>query len=188
MTHALIIGGTGMLRDVTLYLLNKFDKVSVIARSSDKFKKLEEDAGNLSKSINKLQLDYSNYNDLTALLIKSIKDFGEITLVVSWVHSTAPLAPVLTAKVINDTSSKCDFYEVLGSAFANPENQYEERKEKFSDFEKIIYHKIILGFILESGSNRWLRNEEISSGVISAIENRNENHIVGTIEPWSSRP
>ena len=188
MTHALIIGGTGMLKDVTLYLLNQFDKVSVIARSSDKFKKLQQDAGNLSKNINKLQLDYCNYNDLTPLLIKSIKDFGEINLVVSWVHSTAPLAPVLTAKIINNSSSECDFYEVLGSAFANPENQYEERKEKFSDFEKIVYHKIILGFILESDSSRWLKNEEISKGVIDAIENEKENHIIGTIEPWSSRP
>jgi len=186
MAHALVVGGTGMLKEVTLYLLQRFDTVSVIARSPNGFKKLEQESGKLSSHLNKLQLDYTHYNDLTSLLIKAIKDFGEINLAVSWIHSSAPLAPLLIAKVINDTSQHFDFYEILGSSHIHPEN--EKREEKFTDFENIKYHKIILGFVIEAKSSRWLTNEEISRGVIEAIEKGDEDYVIGTVEPWMARP
>jgi hypothetical protein len=186
MAHALVIGGTGMLKGAVLHLLAKFDTVSVIARNEDGFKKLREDSGNLSSSINELRLDYTHYIDLTNAAIKSVKDFGEIDLVISWIHSSAPLAPVLIAKVINDTSGKCNFYEILGSSRIHPEN--DKAENKFKDFENITYHTVLLGFIIENNTSRWLTNKEISNGVLMAIESGESNYIVGTITPWNRRP
>jgi hypothetical protein len=188
MTHALVTGGTGMLKDVTLYLLKKYDKVSVIARTGEGFKRLEAEAGDYSWRLEKIQVDYSNYSGLTNSLIRSIQDFGEISLVVSWVHSNAPLAPVLIAKVINDTSTKPDFYEVLGSDYADPAAKNKNREEEFKVFENINYHKIILGFIIEGGSSRWLTNAEISRGIIEAIENNTLSGTIGVTLPWDAKP
>lgn len=177
-----------MLKDVTLYLLKKYDTVSVIARSEDGFKRLEAEAGEYLPRLNKIRLDYAHYRDLTSSLIKSIKKSGEISPVLSWVHSTAPLAPLLIAKVINDTSSQCDFYEVLGSAYAEVARKNENREEEFVMFENINYHKIILGFIIEGSTSRWLTNEEISRGVIEAIEGNIKSKTIGVTEPWELKP
>jgi len=188
MTHALVTGGTGMLKDVTLHLLKKYDKVSVIARSDEGFKKLEDEAGGYSPRLNKIQTDYSDYSGLINSLIKSIVDFGEINPAVSWVHSTAPLAPMLIAKVMNDTSTHSDFYEVLGSIYADPAARNKKREDEFQIFENINYHKIILGYIIEGSNSRWLTNAEISLGIIEAIEQNIKSGTIGVTEPWELRP
>lgn len=188
MSHALVAGGTGMLRNVTLYLLKKYDTVSVIARSGEGFKRLEAEAGEYLPRLNKIRLDYTHYSDLTNSLIKSIKKFGEISLGISWIHSSAPLAPLLIAKVINHTSRQCDFYEVLGSAYADPANENKNREEEFAMFKNINYHKIILGFIIEGNTPRWLTNEEISTGVIESVEKNIKSKTIGVTEPWELKP
>ncbi|MCI0448427.1 MAG: short-chain dehydrogenase [Chlorobi bacterium] len=188
MSHALVVGGTGMLKKVALRQLGKYDRVSVIARNKKGLEKLEKESGENSGKLNMLQLDYTDYEILKSLLIRSINDYGEISLAVSWIHSTAQRAPSIIADLINQTSAKCDFFEVLGSSFANPNNESKEREKEFGKFSNIIYHKIILGFIMENGKSRWLTNTEISGGVINAIENNSKSGIVGVVEPWSERP
>lgn len=51
-----------------------------------------------------------------------------------------------------------------------------------------LYHRIILGFILEDTYGRWLTHQEISDGVINGIESNCNEWIVGQIEPWELRP
>jgi hypothetical protein len=189
MPHALVIGATGMLKDASVHLLEKFDTVSAIARSPGSFVELKKDSGNFAGRLNPLIVDYTDYAGLINSLLNAVSSYGEITLALSWVHSNAPLAPVLSAKVINDTSSTlCDFYEVLGSSYADPKNEFETRDKHFEKFTNIIYHKIILGFVAEGGRTRWLTNSEISGGVISSIEEKKSSGIIGTVEPWSARP
>jgi len=196
MSHALIIGGTGMLKAVTLLLLEKYDTVSVTARSGNKFSELENGAGKNKKRINRLIIDYTDYASLTGGIIKSIEEFGEISQAVCWIHSTAPLAPLFTAKVINDKFDEsvhraipfCDYYEILGSASANPENHNIKREGEFMKFDFIKYHKIILEFIHENGKSRWLTDIEITNGIIYAINNKLRKYVVGTVEPWKKRP
>jgi hypothetical protein len=86
MSHALIIGGTGMLSKVTEYLAGKYDTVSAISRDEKKINP------NL-KNINPLIVDYTYYKFLSKSLQSAVEKFGNIELVVSWIHSTAPLAP-----------------------------------------------------------------------------------------------
>ncbi len=179
-----------MLSGVTLSLLETYDTVSVIARSRTGFDALDNMAG---KKINRLQLDYTDYAELTSRIIQSINDFGEISLCVSWVHSTAPMAAALAAKIINEMfdslkfkiTGRCDFYEILGSSYANPDIN---RSDDFKMFDFINYHSVILGFILSGGKSRWLRDKEISAGVIDALNNKTYKYIVGVVEPWDKRP
>ncbi len=44
--------------------------------------------------------------------------------------------------------------------------------------------------MVEESSNRsrWLTHEEISKGVIDAINNPKGRYIIGQIEPWGQRP
>jgi len=50
------------------------------------------------------------------------------------------------------------------------------------------YRTILLGFVVEGKTSRWLTNNEICDGVIEAIENDARDSIIGTVEPWNKRP
>lgn len=43
-------------------------------------------------------------------------------------------------------------------------------------------------FVIENGLSRWLKIEEISQGVIQAIEKDEASSVVGTIHPQTARP
>lgn len=179
--HTLIIGGTGMLKKTTEYLSENYETVSVICRNRNRI-------DNRLKNINPLVLDYTNYETLSKNISEAIEKFGKIELVVSWIHSTAPFAPKLIAEKINSHGEPFRFFDILGSAYADPSKNNEDRKNIFSEYNNLLHREIILGFVVESGSSRWLTNDEISSGVIEAIKNDIPEKIIGTVSPWGKRP
>lgn len=77
MKHALVVGGTGMLSGVSLWLLEQGYHVSIIARNSDRMKDLTEQTDSDSH-ITQLLVDYSNYDELQMKLHETIKRNGAI--------------------------------------------------------------------------------------------------------------
>ncbi len=63
MPHALIVGGTGMLAEVSLYFARHGFTVSVIARNPSGLKKLIE-LKSEHGFINPVKVDYSDYGNL----------------------------------------------------------------------------------------------------------------------------
>jgi hypothetical protein len=47
---------------------------------------------------------------------------------------------------------------------------------------------VVLGFVVENGKSRWLGGDEISSGVLAAIQSGEPLKVVGTLEPWGAKP
>ena len=170
-----------MLTKVTEYLSESYDTVSVICRDE---KKINPEL----KNINPIIQDYSYYNSLSKNLETAIEKFGSIVLIVSWIHSTAPLAPNIITEKIDSYNTPFRFFDILGSAYADPAKNSTEREVKLKENKNILYRKIILGFITENNSSRWLRNDEISSGVIEAVKNDREKSIIGVLSPWEKRP
>lgn len=187
MPHALIVGGTGMLSGVTDYFTLHGYTVSVIARNPEGLNRLIE-----SKSehgfINPVKVDYSDYYYLEERLRSAIDSYGEIETAVCWIHSTAPEAPYIIADVLNNQTIKCKYFHVLGSEMKNPDERYSILHFSFERFVRLIYKKIILGFVIEYETSRWLTNTEISNGVIDAIINEKDSFTVGKTEPWEMRP
>lgn len=181
MSHALIIGGSGMLAKVTEYLCKNYDAVSVICRN-------ENGINSNLKNINPLILDYSYYKFLSKNLQSAVEKFGNIDLVVSWIHSSAPLAPNIIGEKLNSYNHMFRFFDILGSAYADPSKNFNERENKLKENKNLLYRKIILGFKIENGVSRWLTNDEISSGVIEAVQTDREETIIGTVSPWEMRP
>jgi len=180
-SHALIVGGTGMLSGVTEFLSQNYDTVSAICRDKSRI-------NSNFKNINPLILDYSYYKYLSKSLQSGVEEFGNIDLVISWIHSSAPLAPIIIADKINSYNTPFRFFDILGSAYANPSVDNSERESKFKELKKLLYRKIILGFKIENNISRWLTNDEISSGVIEAVRNDKIETIIGTVTPWELRP
>ncbi|MGE7913678.1 hypothetical protein [Lysinibacillus xylanilyticus] len=62
MKHWLVIGGTGMLKDVSLWLIQQDNHVTVIGRQQKKMQSLINDVKNDSK-FSPLIVDYTNYKN-----------------------------------------------------------------------------------------------------------------------------
>lgn len=186
--HALVVGGTGMLRKASLHLAESGYAVSVVARRKERLDALAAEASSLPGSIHPLPLDYRESDRLVGALHSSIERLGPVELAVCWIHSVAPDALRLTVETIARESPSCRVFHVRGSAVANPAAGGPRVPGWLKAFPGIRYRQVILGFVIEGGSSRWLTHDEISGGVIAAIARDEPYGVVGTVEPWSMRP
>lgn len=176
--HALVVGGTGMLREVVLALARE-GPVSVIARGRARLDALAAAA----RGITPLCVDYGRRADLEAALREAVRARGRFSLAVAWVHADAPGAAETAAGFV-----KGPFFHVLGSLEADPARADPGRRSRFAAVPGILYHEVILGFVRVGDRSRWLTDGEISRGVLDAVAAAEPRRIVGTVEPWSARP
>lgn len=183
MKNALVVGGTGMLSNVSLWLGRKGYRVYVIGRNSEKMNRLIKKSPSKSL-ITPILVDYRNEAELRENLNSFKKKNGEIDLVVAWIHSIAENALDLIIKEFsNSNNHKWILFHILGSN-AN----LEEIKNNINILEDCQYHQIQLGYIRENGYSRWLTNEEISNGVIDSIINEKLINIIGLTGPEEQWP
>jgi hypothetical protein len=179
--HALVIGGTGMLSKVSIWLAANGYHVSVIGRNQEKMQRLLN-ADVRPSRMTPVLVDYTNNEELAKQLRQIQKLNGNIDLVVAWVHATGKnVIPCLT-NCMSD-AEQWKLFHVNGSSA-----KLDNIKKKMDVPKNVQYHQIQLGFILENGNSRWLLHDEISNGVIQAITEGEIKKIIGTIEPWDKRP
>ena len=176
-----------MLRGATLRLTQSYDRVSVLARSRSRIEQLAARGERGDGVIHPLVVDYTQESLLHDAIAEALNDHGPIELVVSWIHSSAPDAHKIIANQVGSklkqTGERCRWFDVLGSAMADPSSEKKNRIEEFLYWEKIDYRAVILGFVVEANSSRWLSHSEISAGVIKAIREDLEMSIVGQVHP-----
>lgn len=176
--HALVIGGTGMLSDVSLWLVHQGYVVSVIGRSQSKHEKLKVKTSTPER-IHSLRVDYRDQDSLEAEVRGAIKQFGPISVVVSWIPSLPSLE--LISSIISETNVEWKLHQVKGSR-----RYFEEDDLKVP--ANCHHRSIYLGFVIEADESRWLTNEEISSGVIRSMEEDAQESIIGVLHPYEARP
>ncbi|MCT2534803.1 short-chain dehydrogenase [Aquibacillus koreensis] len=182
MKHALVVGGTGMLSDVSLWLVDRGYHVSIIARNSNRMEKLMSTT-HLKDNITPLLVDYTDGEKLQEQIHYTVEKNGSIDIVVAWIHSVAEHA---LSVIINEVSQKQDEWElfhILGSS-----SDLDRIKQKASVPENCLYYQIQLGFVNDGSHSRWLTNAEISAGVMEGIKKKERVHTVGQLEPWENRP
>ncbi|MBP3040079.1 short-chain dehydrogenase [Bacillaceae bacterium Marseille-Q3522] len=182
MRHALVVGGTGMLANVSLWLMEQGYHVSVIARNPYRMEKLQQKACEFSR-LTPLLVDYQNEKLLQNKLTNTIHDNGKIELVVAWIHSIAEHALDIICEEAAKGQDAWKLVHILGSS-----SNLAAIKKHDAVPDNCLYRQVQLGFILENGGSRWLTNKEIADGVIKALQNENPISIVGVLEPWEKRP
>jgi hypothetical protein len=173
--HALVIGGTGMLSGVCLYLAHENYSVSVIGRTFSKFKRLQFESP--PNSIFPLLTDYDT-DDVYDNINAAIHERGPFDLIISWTPNYIALERICE---MNHGDMPFRLVHVKGS------------RRYFGDEPIHIpsqckYRKVYLGFIMEESGPRWLTHGEISNGVIKQIETDEEVGIIGQIHPYEARP
>jgi NADPH:quinone reductase-like Zn-dependent oxidoreductase len=173
--NVLIVGGSGSLAGLARALCDNAERVCILARNEKRIRAV-------SDAVEPIVCDY---NDGVALA-EALSLVEAPDLVVAWIHGRAPQARRAFAECL---AAEGRFVQVLGSAHADP--AHPERLAEMAkavDALPIDYQAVVLGFVVEKGASRWLNNEEISSGVLSAIQSEQPVSIVGTVEPWSAKP
>ncbi len=181
--HALVVGGTGMLKSVVLDLLQKGYVVTVIARHQVSLETLINEVGAYADHIHPVALDYANHNQLALALDAAMAEFGPIVLTVAWIYSSALQSLQIVAQYTHG-----DLFHIRSAAASQPGFQDPFDIPSLQAWSHIYYHQVILGFILEGNRSRWLNNAEIAKGIISALEYKIGTYVVGVVEPWARRP
>ena len=113
----------------------------------------------------------------------AIEKNGAIDIVIAWIHSNAPKALKVIAKEMSANQKPWELFHVLGSS-----SDLNKVKKEITVSGNCSYFQIQLGFIIEEERSRWLTNEEISKGVIEAINRKNNLVTIGQVKPRKLRP
>jgi hypothetical protein len=182
MKHWLVIGGTGMLKDVSVWLIQEGHHVTVIGRQQNKMQKLINEANDASKLTPKF-VDYTNYNMFRSLLIESQQTNGSFDCIIAWIHGSEKRVWESLFQAVPNTKNMILYHIKGSSSYIN-----NDRTKSYIP-SNIIYREVKLGFILEdNNSSRWLTNSEIAQGIIEAIKQEIPEKHVGVFEPWNLRP
>ena len=181
MKNALVVGGTGMLSNVSLWLADKGYHVSVIARNSEKMNLLLE-KGLAHYRITPMLVDYRNDKELRTHINSFQQKYGKINLVVAWIHSIAENALNIIIEEVDAGNHHWSLFHILGSTADL--NEIKQRNVS-SGYQ---YHQVQLGFINQNGLSRWLTHEEISNGVINSILKDKPLSIIGTTNAKNPLP
>jgi hypothetical protein len=170
--RSLVIGGSGMLAGTSLWLAELSKEVYVSGRNILKLQKLVDKKRNIIPLIidNKDQRNFKESLD---------KIKGRIDLVVAWIHSDAKDSLDVLIRDLAYRRGETKLYVINGIANGN---------QTVSPNENISYNIIRLGFIMENENSRWLTDEEISNGVISAIRSGKSDYTVGETGPVEKIP
>lgn len=98
-THALAVGGSGMLAGAVRGLAAAGWRVSVVARGDQRLERLSAESPNIYP----LVCDYSDEAAYEAALSVAFAERGAPTLAIVWIHGTTPEGPQHTAQVISRT-------------------------------------------------------------------------------------
>ena len=161
----LIVGGTGMLAETSRFLAEHSSHLTIAARQPDALAK--------SLGATAVVLDWSAGQDAAAI----IGILPEFDLVVSWVHDDGIwLVEHLESKVKTGGRS----IRVHGSRSGNPATMATRNPRLRSSISR---QNVVLGWVKTPKGRRWLRDGEISAGVINAVSNTSTLLvIVGTVD------
>ncbi len=170
-----------MLAGAVRGLVQRGWRVSVLARRASAFAMRE--TGVVGYDCN-----YNDTDALIATLNRARDGEGPIGLAVGWFHTLGP-APMLTTRT-GSAGAPGRFFHVLGSAMADPDypSRLAQAAATAKDAAFCLYRQVLLGFVVDGEAARWLTNDEISAGVLKAIDEDAPFTAIGATEPWGLRP
>lgn len=183
--HILIVGGTGMLRGVMEHYRKTFKTVSVLAQSKKDLEKLEKRYPGIIRGV---PVDYMDEAALCSALKDSTEKHGRYDMAVVWLQDAPVAIPLCIAEFIGTPEKKGRLVHVRPINAAGPGVPVGGIAKGFTALSAMSYQEIILGFVREGTVSRWLDHEEITEGIVAAIDKGEPRTVIGTVTPWGERP
>lgn len=110
--------------------------------------------------------------------------YVHIDLAILWIHDTGKQFSENIKHFLFSHHPKTKVYQLWGSSSRNPlelsqtalHTSYPER-----------YREIFLGYERTGSSTRWLTDQEISEGIVQAVETDESQSTIGITDPWSKK-
>jgi hypothetical protein len=191
--HALVIGGTGMLRWACTTLASRGGDVTVVARDPRRLHALATEAAGMPGQIAPVSCDYGDPQRLRSALEAAVRERGRPDPTIAWMRDDALEGLHAAARVLEEARAEeqrtdpCRLVHVLPSAARSPVVRKRYRDE-FGTYGAIRYRQVVLGFVIDEGISRWLTDTEISNGVLRSLELPDSEFVVGRVHPWSRSP
>ena len=150
--HVLVVGGTGMLAPAARALRDRGHLVTCIARRT----------AELGHGIAVELTDYRDTLRLRDALLDATRARGPFELAVCWIHTDAPEAPGIVAGALAPGARLVQVFGTRVWPLADPPLH-------------IAYRQVLLG----ERDGTWLTHEEISSGVLKAMDADRPVAVVG---------
>jgi hypothetical protein len=145
-----------MLAGLVAALSERGGDVTVVARSPRQ----------LPPGAVQLAVDYRSTEDLRRGLADTTRERGPIELAVCWIHTDAPDAPRVVAESLAPGGR---MVQVFGN-----------RVWPLSTVpDGVEYTQVLLGAVREGSGSRWLTDDEISTGVLAAVDASDAVAVVG---------
>lgn len=123
----------------------------------------------------------ADWNDTEALLRAIRADTharGPFARAVLWIHSDAPEAIPAIASHLTATSPAARVYHIVGVQGTPPEG--DQRTARFAPaFPTLTWRRVVLGHVPLVSGWRWLTHDEISRGVLHALDSVATETLVG---------
>ena len=179
--HALIVGGTGILRGMVDRLIGAQWQVSLISRRASTF-------AHGQSGVTGHDCDYHQTEAFAGAIDNARSACGPIALAVGWFHTLKIDAPRRLAEAVGAQAIPGRFFLVLGSAVADPAAPHRLKLAAAvaTGLPNCGLRTVVLGFEIMGRGSRWLSDDEISNGVWNAIAS-DRSLTVGTTEPWEMR-
>jgi hypothetical protein len=172
-----------MLSAAAAHAVARSKKAVLVSRHADAFS-FDNDVLDV-----KLKPINVSYDDESAFL-DALLPLAPFDLALTWMH---PPADILRAALDGMIAPGGRLVEVMGSRSIllgpNGEASIAERRAQALALQTdITYAQVILGFVIEGTTSRWLTHEEISAAAVSQMERPVPRLVAGVLEPWEMRP
>ena len=167
-----------MLRRATVAIAERSRKFTAVARTEASLDALASLVSGRDTDRYKT-LDWNQPERFVTDLRRLVDEVGPPTLVLAWLHDMN-LGPRL-AVAVSRPESPCDFFQVIGSSGGSPRGGAAALRSQVKALRCVSYFQVVLGFQREASASRWLTNDEISDGVLEAVQRREACHVVGTV-------
>ncbi len=181
-SHTLVVGGTGMLRAASVELATRSKRLTSVARTQRSLLSLDAELVGSGCIHHMLALDWNTPDHFLSEIERHITATEPPELVVAWIHDD--YLALRLATTLAQTGHPMRFFHVIGSARTNPKTIADDLLHSVKLPPNMRYHQVILGAHRSGGYTRWLTHQEISSGVLQAIEENQTQWIVGDVRNW----
>lgn len=176
-----------MMAQATIALAAQSAKLTLVARTSESLSAVRDEIDGDRIEVRSLQLDWNLPGPFLESLREHVRSFGVPDLILCWLHDDNLAVDLAEATV--PPSERSRMVHIRSSRVHDPSRSFDSAGSRLAAWPCLVYQQVILGFVINQNSSRWLTHAEIVAGALAAVNNPGRSVvIVGTASPWSMRP
>lgn len=169
-----------MLVGASIALAARSETMTSVARTRRSLSALDAEMADTVRVHQLLALDWHAPERFVRAIERHVAATKPPDLVVAWIHEDG--LAIRLAEALATPERPPTFVHVVGSASEDVRSDADVARAGLDAPETALrYRQVVLGAHRTAGGMRWLTNDEISTGVLEAIEQGRDRFVVGVV-------